>query len=197
MTSIRILLAVLSFVLIANASDFCAVTVFVSDVSGVPLPAPTELIDPTGKVVAHTEADATGRAEFCDFDFGEHSIIVGGRYCNSVVIRGVRLRYPSPQIFKVALTPCTGEHSEGNACEAYFRVRSGRGEPVAGAAVQRAEGGRPSTTDRYGRAATLISLESLEAFTFSAPGYEPQTLHLSCNNNWRIETRVTLWRKTK
>lgn len=193
MVIVRLLLCIVCFTCLAGASDFCAVRIQVSDKEGRPVDVPVELIDPSGKTVARTHS-WQGDAEFCDFGFGEHSILVGGDACNSVLIQKVRLHYPEPQVFKVVLTFCPGQHFMGNVCRVYFRVVDEAGDPAVAVAVQ-VQGVLRSRTDRYGRALTLIRLERIETVTFSYEPYETKAIEVSCAARAPIERLVVLKRK--
>ncbi len=195
MLIMRTLLCVLCLGCLAAADDSCAIRVQVSDEEGRPLDVRLELMDPSGKTVAHTHS-WQGEAQFCDFGFGEHSILVGGDTCNSVLIRKVRVAYPDPQTFKVVLTICPGGHFMGTACGAYFRVTDEGGEPAVAVAVQ-VEGVTQSITDRYGRALALIRLRRTEKVTFSYEPYETKTIEVNCKGLGQIERRIVLKRKTK
>ncbi len=191
MLMVRLLTCVVCFVGWAAAADFCAVRLEVSDEEGRPLDVRVELTDPSGKTVAHTHS-WQGEAEFCDFGFGEHSILVGGDTCNSVLIRKVRLTYHHPQTFKVGLTMCPSKHFMGTACGVYFRVTDEGGEPAVAVAVH-VEGVLQSRTDRYGRALTLIRLGRTETVTFSYEPYETKAIEVNCRGP--IEKLVVLKRK--
>lgn len=183
----------------AVAEEFCAVTVLVVDNAETPLRVPLRLTGPDGKIVAVASTDKDGRASFCDFGFGDHSIEVYPDALNSVMIRRVRLAYLSHQDFKVILTvPKYGGERAGDACLAYFRVASASGHAGSGVLVQIAGQLPDVKTDTYGRALRLIDSSAQDtAVTFSGPRYETQTIHISCAGRFQVEQLVVMKLKEK
>src|SRR5689334_20241327 len=76
------------------ASDFCAITITVVSPGGevTQYPFPVTLRDSSDKVVEEAVLQ-NGKASFCDFGFGDHSLVVGEEMgCSPIIIRHLRLR---------------------------------------------------------------------------------------------------------
>ncbi len=193
------LLAILAcFVSHGVAQEFCAVTILVSDERARPLAIPVELLEPSGKAVAWSTTSHEGKAEFCDFGFGYHSIVINKGHCNSITIHKVRFYYPIPNTFRFVLPRCeeTGDVL-GSACRAYFRVMSENGLPVAGVAVRIEGQQKPLRGDTYGRVLAGIPFDKTvpTEVTFSAAGYETEVLRVACEKRSDIEQAVQLKRR--
>ena len=145
-------------------SPFCAVRLRVDLAGGGAITsASAELRDATGKAV-QMQAVKDGRAEFCDFGFGPHSIRVrlDSTECAVVTIEGIRIAYGRTQTLNVILNPCARGGDAilfGDGCSAFFRVRDKAGAPVPDASIY--EGGvrQHETSDIYGR--VLLSVPTL------------------------------------
>lgn len=178
----------LTLALCGRADDFCAVTLSVRLSDGQPVPsASARLIDPSGETVQRKRV-INGRAEFCDFGFGPHSILVrAGSDCGSVLLRGVRLAYGFAQTFGVILNTCGYEgNASGNACFTYLRVASPDGKPLAGVEIKETGVTSPIVaTDRYGRASVSVHAGAQAEFTLLKPGYKTDVLHLGCPTSGR------------
>lgn len=173
--------------------DLCAVRVFIEG-----LPAATvELVDASGRTVAQTEP-FNGVAEFCDFGFGEHSIVVGGDNCGSVVIRKIRLYDGGTQQFRVVLQGCagTGGSRIPPSCLAYFRVTSSTGEKLPDVAVADPNDGSKFKGDGYGRVWLGMLNGTSRMLIFSAAGHRPSSINLRCENYENVERSVILERVT-
>ena len=118
-----------------RASEFCAVTVAVTDEQGrFANSVPVELHDPEGKTVKRFDQGG-GEVKFCDFGFGEHSILVGNDVPGSIVIRRVSLVYGVEQRFHV-IAPNRIERfslSKEALCTVYLRVSSSGATPISNA----------------------------------------------------------------
>ena len=179
---------------VAAAGDLCGVTVRVADETGIPLSVPVRLFGPDEKLVIATESNRDGIAQFCDFGFGLHSILVGDDNCNSVMIRRVRFPFPEQYEFRVVLSRCANRGGYiGNACEAYIRVVLETGEPASG--VEVAASGSSVKTDRYGRASLLVHMGKQLQLTLWGPEYETTGVPIDCGDRWRIEKQVLVKRR--
>lgn len=175
------------------AKDLCAVRVLIE---GLPA-ASVELVDASGKTVAQT-APINGVAEFCDFGFGEHSIVVGGDACGSVVIRKVRLYKGGTQEFHVVLQGCAGTGGSvfPPSCLTYFRVSSSTGEKLPAVTVTVPNDDRVFKGDGYGRVWLGMLNGASQTFTFSATGHRSSSITFHCENYQNIEHSVVLERIT-
>src|SRR4051812_7349324 len=155
---IRVALLLLVCETIVFCSDFCAVRVMLTDKDGRSASALVELRDAAGRVVQRSTAD-NGVAEFCDFDFGEHSIKIGGTTCAELIIPQVRFVFGSTHVYRAYVNECAGwDVILRGGCHIYFRVDSSRGEKLPGVAVVSQPSGIKAITDSYGRA--LVSTTS-------------------------------------
>jgi len=192
---LRTIAFVLFFGNVAFPKDFCAVLVQVRGDGGQAIRTSVELMGPEGESVAHKLTDQQGKAEFCDFGLGEHKILVGKEHCYPVLIRKVQLVYPIVQVFPVSLTACPPAPEQGPAkggCEAYFRVVSNEGIPLAATTVTETKHGYRGRTDAYGRTLMRVPLGEGASFRFSAPGHQPQVITVKCDGLRQIEKRVML-----
>src|SRR5579884_2609255 len=184
------------------ANDFCAVHIVVVNNQEMPVETAVQLIDPSGTVVKSTRS-VRGIAEFCDFGFGFHAIRVGDE-CSSMRITKVRVLYGETKQYS-AVYNCprkpgdpyqkTGTYNDelglrtiatpdGGlvlACLVYFRISSETG-PLGSAEIMRSSvaGDAPIKADRYGRAAFKMASQSKERVAVSAPGYETESIEVSC-----------------
>jgi hypothetical protein len=169
------------------SEDYCAVKVVIWDnpANGIPV----ELIGPEGKVVSQT-LTRYGEADFCDFGFGRHSIVVAPNSCLPVMLQNIRLRFET-QILHVTLNPCP--HYQGTqGCEIHFRISAISGKPLPSASIDVVGLSDPFIADRYGRARAGLLPGSTGTFTISARGYQTQTLKLTCRNSVEIDQSVVL-----
>ena len=176
----------------SNASmDVCAVRVTVTFPGGQPASTEVRLIDPKGKMVSVAET-WDGETSFCDFGFGEHTIVVGGDECGSVAIRRVRVR-PQSQHFHVVLNRCAEEasHRYPPGCLVYFRVSSQDGTGLA-ATVTLVERSWSVDTDRFGRLWVGIFEGTTREYVVHAPGHAAERVSVSCRHQQSIERAVVL-----
>jgi len=191
---IRIALLVLANGVAAVGSDFCAVRVMLTSKDGSLASALVELRDDTGRVVQRSMADG-GVAEFCDFDFGEHSIKIGGTTCAELIIPHVGVVFGSTQVFRAYVNECSGwELSIPRGCRTYFRVSTSDGEKLSGVTVVSQPAGSKTITDAYGRALVRANSGENETVTFSKAGYVSRGLTVKCGAPSYSEQRVTLER---
>lgn len=169
----------------------CAVQVTVTYPGGLPARTPVELLDAAGKVVARTET-WEGKASFCDFGFGEHTILVGGDRCGSVAVRRVRLQ-SWPQQFFVTWNSC-GDQSGGRyppSCRLYLRVSSTGGTKLP-AAVTAPNDPRVIETDKYGRLWVGVPEGTTQEMVITAVGHKPERVQIACHGERDIEQAVVL-----
>jgi hypothetical protein len=179
------------------AQDVCGVKLMVTTAEGRPIPvAPAELRDESGRVVAQTQIK-NGKAEFCDFGFGLHSILVGGGHCAAVELKNVRLRFGLLQTFQVVLNLCMNYGDQGNACFAYFRVSSESGEPLSSVNVSSQTISDYSVTDRYGRVQTAVGIGKKDVFQFTKQGYRPERFSMSCDSFKGTEEKSIILKKIR
>lgn len=191
MTHARLTFLLFAYCFPLRCADFCAVKVFLVDMDDRPASALVELMDSHGRVVQQSTADK-GEASFCDFDFGDHSIIIGGTTCSSLIIPHVRLTLGKPQIFKEYLNPCTGGDGILVACQFYFRAISQGGDRLPAVEVGSEPPGISSTTDRYGRAQINIPVGGSRVVLFSKSGYLQSRINLICTEPRYSEKAVIL-----
>ena len=140
--------------------------------------ANVDLLDPSGKIIQSKKADG-GRAEFCDFGFGYHSIVVRttGHSCETTV-KNIKVVPDVSQQIKVIFNICSygGIHYPTNRSFVYFRVTSSDGEELQGVRI---EGGdwSPQITDGYGRSLVEVPPGSTE-LTLSKDGFESQKVKI-------------------
>jgi len=198
MSRITLLPLILLSALAASAADLCALKLLVTNDQGTPVSVPVDLLDSKGAPIAHTNTDQEGEAEFCDLKFGNHSLVVGGHECNSVIVRNVRYVHPDARTMKVVLNFCTESPSyEGSVCRFYFRIESEQGDPLPHVEMRPSDEGRSWTADSYGRILKLLPYTKTATITFSAPGYETQAVPVKCDNRSYHEQLVKLKRQAK
>jgi hypothetical protein len=179
------------------AADFCAVYVNVTTTNGRPSDAPVALIDQDGSVETSTTAQQ-GKAVLCDIGFGSHTIRIGDAKCAGyVTIHNVSLIYGVPQTFTAVWDGC--RYIDGMtippSCPAAFRVTSQDGKKLTDAEATQPGNATTYHADSYGRFFLAVSNGSVKNFTFSAPGYEPQVVKVSCQGYENIEKSVQMTTK--
>lgn len=173
--------------------DFCALRVLVTHTGGeLPYDTVVRLLDPSGKEVAR-EQTWRGEASFCDFGFGEHTLVVGrDDECGRVAVYGIRLRLHT-QFSHVVNNLCTPpfSHRYPPSCLVYFRVASRDGVKLR-ATVQTPAGRVLAETDKYGRAWVGAREGFTEEYLVISEGYEPAKVTVRCENQRDIEQEVLL-----
>jgi hypothetical protein len=175
----------------ANCADFCAVRVLLTDSGGVPTSALVELLDSSGHLVQRSLAER-GEAQFCDFDFGDHSISVGGTTCGQVLVPHVRVHFGVTQIFKVYVNRCAVGFELLDMCIGYFRVTAPSGKPLESVSAASEPVDIVLNTDRYGRAQILVPPNESRLFVLSKPGYTSERIELKCATPEYTERKVVL-----
>ncbi len=175
----------------SESQGHCAVRVAVVYPGGLPANTEVRLLDPAGKVVA-TRMSWQGEASFCDFGFGEHTIVVGGERCGSVMVRGIRV-HPESQRFHVVLNRCAERAGYGfpPACLVYFRFSARDGIPLQ-AQVSMPNDSRVLVADRYGRLWVGAEEGAAQEYVIAAAGYAPKRVVVQCNEMKLIEKAVVL-----
>lgn len=179
---------------ITSAADFCAVKLRVVSSDGKePLHSqiPIYLLDAKGDAVSQTSLDQ-GYAEFCDFGFGLHSILIGKRDdCGSVEIKNIRYQWLQPQMFVAIVNRCVGQ-GEGwiDGCFVYFRVVDSGGKIIPHPTAVRAD--QVSKGSKYGFIPTGLPRGASGSFEISAKGFQSKTVDLNCDKSGEIERTVTL-----
>ncbi len=176
-----------------GGQDFCALRVIVTYRGGALASGqPVRLLDSSGKEVGRQET-WRGEASFCDFGFGEHTLVVGrDDECGRVMIGGIRL-HERPQELEVIKNLCAAPPSDRYppGCLVYFRVASRDGVKLR-ATVQTPAGRVLAETDKYGRAWVGAREGFTEDYLVISEGYEPAKVTVRCENQRDIEQEVLL-----
>jgi len=197
MPKIVSLFAILVFlgcgVVSSPAEDVCALTVEVAGDDDGPRLAHVSVRDPASKVVAEADADAHGRARFCDLAFGDHTVEIKTPLCHTVLIDKVRFVYPDPLRLRVVLplNSCFVKQGMGNACSVYFRIASEEGKPAGGATIKLDTNGFQQKADSYGRLRMLIPLAGAPV-TVEGPRGQEARVRVDCEHHWYREQLITL-----
>jgi len=182
---------------VAFGSDFCALSITVVSPNGltIPYPLPITLVDSTGRVEEQTTT-RDGKASFCDFGFGDHTVIVGSEEgCGSVVMPHIRLRLGSHQELKIVHNICSGVGEGGRLnCAFYLRIRSDNGQKLAGAELW-SQGNLLLKADQYGRALVPVTKGTTREYEVRSPCHQNDEIHLSCTHNEESEREVILHSK--
>jgi hypothetical protein len=175
------------------SADFCAVRLKVVDSLGSPADARVELIGPSGRVVEGV-GTVNGDAAFCDLDFGEHTIRIGGNRCGFVTLHRIRLVYGVAQYFRTVLNDCMIGSDGGvfpPACLVYFRVSSEEGKKL-GDAQASADGVHFIHADTFGRIFISARNGKSTDFVVASHGYMSKTVHVTCVKYEQISESVRL-----
>jgi hypothetical protein len=173
----------------------CALIVFVVE-EGKPVNGSNvDLLDSTGKVV-QSKKSINGKADFCDFGFGLHSVRIWndypGEYCQTIA-KGFTFIQQFSQHVTIVTNRCLGDVGQvvgGNSttCDAFLRISSPDGTKLPGVSIksnQKQFG--PQTSDQYGRAHYFIDIHSKGELTLSKEGYETKTVPVECSGQWSTE----------
>jgi hypothetical protein len=175
-----------------HPTAFCAVELTITiGGGGMASSGAAELRDDRGKVVQVAPIEK-GKASFCDFEFGAHSIRVDNENSIPVTLNGIRLIYGETQRLAVILNPrpATPEGGGGNACRAYIRAQDLHQQPIA--EVRATSDAGAYIGDEFGRFLLLVPLRRFVTFTFEKAGYKPLQLTLACNS-WSEELARTVY----
>lgn len=170
----------------------CAVTVTVVNEATIPVKAQQEvlLVGPTGQVVA-SSITQEGVAQFCEFGFGLHHIVVGNpSNCGAVKIKNVRYDPFRDQSFRVYLNPCLGGSQLSTGCVALLRVVNGKGDPIVNVVSTARDKVRQS--DRSSLFIYRLRVGEELAVSFEADGYQPAETTLSCRYIQLFEREIVL-----
>lgn len=182
-------------ILIAHApclgADFCAVKVFVTDVTGAPAVTLVRLSGSNGVVIDRVTS-RKGEAEFCDFGFGSHSIDVAPNSYGHVIIPDVRLVFGTTFIYKVYLNFGGIGDQIPVACATYFRIASPHGDRLSGTTVRTEPAGIDLRADDFGRVLVQVDTYDSGVLEFSHPGYRPARIEYECLKPGYWERSVTL-----
>lgn len=178
---------------IVLCSDFCAVRVILKDKNGKSASALVELRNAAGEVVQHSTAD-DGVAEFCDFEFGEYSIKIGGTTCAELIIPQVRVSFGLTHVYWAYVNECAGwDVSLEGACRIYIRASSSTGEKLPGVSVALSQPSEiKAFTDSYGRALVNMTLGKSSVLVFSKSGYISQSQALTCASPGIAERKIIM-----
>jgi hypothetical protein len=181
--------------LLAASSDFCALSVKVSDGDGKPINSTRiELVDSTGQI----ELRQTVGPDFqiCDFKFGPHTLRLGVNECFPVAVSNLEVRLGSPIALDLRLPKCAygrpmyGSSTGERACSWYFRTITQNGEPLSEVEISPNVGPGIPRTDSYGRRQGIMA--GTKEVTFSKLGYESKTLRVGCPESGLLEVSVPL-----
>ncbi len=180
-----------------RADDTCALTVQVITADGLryPSPMPVTLLDTSGRTIERRSTVA-GTVEFCDFGFGDHTVLVGDdQQCGSLYIRHIRffLGQP-PEKFKVVAPVCKGGATGGINCGVYLRISNSDGEKVPGAELW-LHGALLHKADNFGRILLAMRNGQTEKYSVVAPNHASAEVSLTCRRNDQIEREVVLKRQ--
>jgi|SRR5579864_2960461 len=176
------LLAMGPLVIAVAGKDVCAVRLDVHWSDGRPVEGEhAQLRDSAGTVISDVVIES-GKAEFCDFDFGVHSILIGKGSCAAVEIHNIQIRFEESQKLSVIRNLCFGRgDAVGNACFVSVRVRQPNGQPIEGANIKDDLHGDLARTDAYGRALIGVLIKTNVHLTVSKIGFQQTASDLTCN----------------
>jgi hypothetical protein len=176
------------------SSDFCAVHLKVVSTGGAPLASTASLIDSMGRLVLRSQSES-GKIDFCDFDFGDHSILIESEGHLPSTISGVRLMFLQTQTLIAVLNQYPWGDGGTNGCSIDLRVQDTDGHPVPFPVLTTVERRWTKTGDKYGRIAALALLGDQKTYRVRAEGYRVADLSVTCGSVGRIEKKVTLRRE--
>jgi hypothetical protein len=188
MTRETLVLAVLAVATAAAqpkaAPPFCAIHIDVQQPNGRPVRrGVADLMNSAGVIVKSQEV-SQGSVEFCDLDFGIHSVRIrttGG--CGATVIDGVRGVFGITQVLKAVLNDCSsGGDGFANGCFTYVRVKSSEGVPIPNTTITTGKSEILWHTDEYGRAQLAVPSGARKDFVFDKVGFRPDHLVLTCSS---------------
>ncbi len=170
----------------------CLVKVKVMGTDGTPFRhALVEVVDSAGHVVLTTRS-TDGVAELCDAGFGEYSVRVMGTSCLPTVISRVWFRPGNPLDLVAVVNSCEYIRDNHSACEAYFRVQTAEGKPIAFPRAVSPVTNWNVVGDRYGRITFPLRMGREVTIRLEAPGFAPQPATIRCESVEEIERRVVL-----
>jgi hypothetical protein len=173
------------------SSDWCALQVKAISSRGESVSATGVLVDDRGAIVASAEAKH-GVIEFCDFDFGEHLIIVTAPGYMKTIIAGVRVIYNHAQM----LTAVLNSHDSGdggmNGCLFYFRIKGPEGKPLSFPEIKRCGTNNIKIGDKYGRITDAVLLGNQRSLCIGAEGHEETRIAVNCDSAGEYEKTIVL-----
>jgi hypothetical protein len=177
-----------------SAQEFCAVKVRAlnsDDWQPLRWKLPVLLLNNEGDVVARTTL-TQGKAQFCDFGFGTHSILIGDeRDCGSVEIKNIRFRWQQPQIFTAIIERCPSEGDGGmSGCLIYFRVKDPSGRSIPYPTARRDHELVRGT--KQGLIPTGLLSGVTGKFIIEASGFVSEAVTLDCTDVRTIEHSIIL-----
>ena len=139
-----------------------------------------ELLDPAGKTIQQVPLHH-GRASFCDFGFGEHSVVVRAGPCLASRWDGVVLNPKRTRELKVVMNCDSGEDGLSNFCEFYLRVRGEQDVSIPNASIRDPSGDILAKADSYGRILYVLRQGTRQSIIPAAPGWTGSGLTLECS----------------
>lgn len=137
------------------------------------------------------------RAEFCDFDFGEHSIEIesSDAPCGIVIIRQIFNDWTQTQRITAGLPSCPGAAERialGTGCSAAVRVKRANGVGIAGVTIAVGAWEPKTVSDWAGRALVLVPTKRKEMISATVNG-RTVLQPVQCDNPWeRLEITLTI-----
>jgi len=178
---------------LASAEDFCAVTLHVAGVDGVPVTSTwIALEDANGKTI-RKEMTEGPIIKICDFGFGAHTLRVGTNKCLPVAISNLQLVIGLPLKLEVILNNCGYREQFRTGCFLYLRVADTDGHPIPVVGFSpKLDINRPARTDSYGRFQTLFGGD--DALTLTKEGFAPATVKVSCRDREQVDKEIVMRR---
>lgn len=190
----RLILACLVFAGLLRSSEFCAIHLKVVSATGEAIAAAGTLIDAKGAIVAVGKNDP-GMIDFCDFDFGDHSIVVEADGYMKTTIFGVRILYFEPQMLTAVLNRYAWGDGGMNGCPVDLRVKNTEGRPIPFPSLTVVEAHSVKDGDKYGRIAAVVLSGRQRTFRIAADGYGSVQMSVLCDPIARQERTVILRRQ--
>jgi hypothetical protein len=175
----------------ASASDFCALTVQVRTLAGQPLESQVTLNNESGSVVGSARS-LGGAAQFCDMDFGAHSLRVEKDDFFPATVSGIRIRYFAPLLLTVTLNQVPGGDGSTNGCAVDLRVKDSTGKNLPFPSIAFKSTNTTRRGDANGRIATAILLGKERTVLIGAEGYKTTELTFGCSVITRYERTIVL-----
>ena len=136
------------------------------------------LVNSEGETVAREEI-RDGVARFCDFGFGDHSIILNRGRCGEVRVGYIRIDYRRQQTFDVVYPVCL-EPQVWASCLYFLRATSNSGIPIASARLTKEDGTVVTSADQFGRMIARIEIGSSPVAVVRSGGYDEKVINLPC-----------------
>lgn len=147
-----------------------------------------------GMKVASAKTEEVGKIEFCDFDFGEHSIRVDAYGFLSMTVSGIRMDYTYTYMLTVVLNYNRG-HVGSNACTVALRVKDTEGRRIPFPLLIGNDSQGNVSGDQFGRIRSFVLLHERRTIIVRAEGYTPAEMTIECHQLERYERTIVLHTK--